>query len=498
VEPEAFPTADLPTITTERNAARPKRTRRGQWLRGLLIGALVGLSVAAIQPWNYLPSFARTRPARNEVVVIRPSSTAEQQTSAGDQETANDGKLSPAVRQLRDCIALVEADGPAGREVIGSAFVVSSRGELATSLHVASKTTAAVVRFQDGRVFDVAGYAAVDADHDLALLQLRDPPASLPTVKFAATRPRQLAPVIAWGHPKGIGFSPYDGMVSRLLTTDELPGELQQFLRNLTGSEANRTWIQHTARLSPGNSGGPLANEQGEVIGMNAWVDRQTDYSYALPIEAVQALLERPSSEVQPLERLASSEARVRDATWQTTAQQLKDKAAEARELRWQVHAWEDYARLQHLAWAITLANAPERFTSKQALGERLDELVREADRVVAELHAHRWNDGGQIIVMNEFADKEISRPGAGVVFFGSVQRVVEGKQGERALLVKLAGFEQTMLVPLTGRLSVPEAGAQCLFWGVNDRGRTVRYGDNPLQPTIASVIVAPVIVPLK
>src|SRR5204863_194754 len=117
---------------------------------------------------------------------------------------------------------------------------------------------------------------------------------------------------------------------------------------------------------------------------------------------------------------------------------------------------------------------------------------------VVAQLHAHSWSNGGQIIVLNEYAEKELSRSGAGVVFFGSVQRIVEGKSGERALLVQLAGFEQIVLVPLAGQLSGPAAGSQCLFVGVNDRGRVVRYGDNPLQPIVAPIIIAPVIVPLN
>jgi hypothetical protein len=344
----------------------------------------------------------------------------------------------------------------------------------------------------------VEGYAAIDSQSDLALLQLEESPSSLVPVTLAKNAPEQLTPVVAWGHPQGIEFSPFDGKVSRLVKTSQLPAGLQRFVHELTASDADPIWLQHTARLSEGNSGGPLANEQGEVIGVNIWIDRQTDYSYALPVAAIHSLITNRFTETEPLERFALAEARVRDATWQTTAKKLQQLADEARELKWQVNEWSDYARLQHLAWGVTLANASEHFTTKKELGDRLDDLVKEADRVVAQLHQHRWNDGGQIIVLNEFAEKEITRPGVGVFFFGSVQRIVESKQGERALLVRLAGFDQMLLVPVTGQLSAPEAGAQCLFVGVNDRGRTVRYGDNPLQPTIASVIIAPVIVPLK
>lgn len=508
---ESSAPAELPAIALG-SEVRPKRTRRGFWIRGFLTLAFVALAVLAVRPWEVWPALLSGRGApRYQQITISsrppPQLDATQQTpsspeSPGDSATnppqPRTRKISAGFAKLRDSIALVEADGPAGREVLGSAFVLNREGQLVTCLHVANRTTSAVVRFHDGTVYDVAGYAAVDPAADLAILQLKETPSSLVPATLATAEPEQLTPVVAWGHPQGIEFSPFDGKVSRLVKSSQLPAGLQKFVRELTTSDSDLTWLQHTARLSEGNSGGPLASEQGEVIGINIWVDRQTDYSYALPVAALETLLAHRFPEPEPLERFALAEARVREATWQTTAKKLREVASEARELKWQVHEWSDYARLQHLAWGVTLANAPEHFTTKKELGDRLDDLVKEADRVVAQLHQHRWSDGGQIIVLNEFAEKEIARPGAGVFFFGSVQRVVEGKQGERALLVRLAGFDQMLLVPVSGQLSAPEAGAQCLFVGVNDRGRTVRYGGNPLQPTVASVIIAPVIVPLK
>lgn len=498
--------AEIPAIATARDVARPKRTQRGHWLRVTLTLAIVAVSAFLIQPWKYWNALISGRRApRHEEIVIHPPPPKAPPESIAEKpplpeqvsNATNKRSASPELTKLREGIALVEADGPAGREILGSAFVVPS-GELVTCLHVANRTTSAVVRFRDGSVFDVAGYAAIDPQMDLALLQLEEPPSSLVPVRIAEQELEQLTPIVAFGHPQGIEFAAYEGRVSRLVKTGELPAPLQKFVRELTASDSDQTWIQHTARLSEGNSGGPLATERGEVIGINVWVDRQSDFGYALPIAALAGLQAQRFAEVQPLERFALAEARIRDATWQTSAKRLKELAEEARALKWQVHEAADYARLQHIAWGVTLANAPEHFTTKKALGDRLNDLVTEADRVAAQLHAQRWNDGSQIIVLNEFAEREVTRAGAGVVFFGSVQRIVEGRKNERALLVQLAGFEQMLLVPLADRLSTPEPGAQCLFVGVNDRGRTVRYGDNPLQPIVAPVIIAPVIVPLK
>jgi len=63
---------------------------------------------------------------------------------------------------------------------------------------------------------------------------------------------------------------------------------------------------------------------------------------------------------------------------------------------------------------------------------------------------------------------------------------------------VKLAGFEQTVLIPMGSKLHVPPPGAQCLILGINDQGKTVSYGDNPLQPTVAPVIMAAVMVEME
>ena len=57
---------------------------------------------------------------------------------------------------------------------------------------------------------------------------------------------------------------------------------------------------------------------------------------------------------------------------------------------------------------------------------------------------------------------------------------------------------DQRLLVPLDAKLNPPQAGAQCLVIGVNDRGRTAQYGDNPLDPIVAPVVLAPVVMVLN
>jgi hypothetical protein len=320
----------------------------------------------------------------------------------------------------------------------------------------------------------------------------------LPSATLLTRSPAPLEPVIALGHPRGIAFAPADGRVSLVLTTSQLSEDSRRFVRLLTGAEAEAQWIQHTAPLSDGNSGGPLFNQVGEVIGINTWVDRQTGFSYALQVVELAELLDAAEDEAQPLERHASAEARQRSALWRTTGEQLRKWHDEAKAMRWRPENDVDYAVLQQIAWAITLAHNPDLFAARGELSERLDPLIKQADRVVAGLREEKWNDIGQITLLNEQASARLHQPSAGVVAFVTVQRVVEGAPGNRAAIVELAGFGQPILVPIDNSLQHLAQGAQLLLIGVNHRGQTVRYGDNPLQPTVAPIIVAPVLIPLE
>jgi hypothetical protein len=282
-----------------------------------------------------------------------------------------------------------------------------------------------------------------------------------------------------------------------MVTTSHLAAGAQKFVRDLTSSQRDHRWIQHTANLSDGNSGGPLVAENGDVIGMNTWVDRQTGFSYALPAANIAALLGKHLPEIEPLELHATSEARLRAQLWQTSAEELKKLHARARAMHWRPTSRLDYSQLQRLAFGLTLANQPQKLALGQSLGERFDDLVKAADQIVAALRRETWDEPGQIVLLNEFAAGEIHRPMVGLVFIGTIERVVTGPDGKRAAIVVLAGFQQRLLVPLESGLSVPDAGSQCLIVGVNDRGRTVHFGENPLDPITAPVVIAPVIIVL-
>lgn len=480
--------------------AKAKRRRSGVgWALRLtsLAVAIVALAVIAVQIFPWSPT-CRGRNSSGGASALAPKVASGASAASKSHDNPTSTEASANLPALLESVVLIEANSPAGRRVIGSGFVVDSSGLVATCLHVASEATEAAVRFHDGRLFDVVGYAAVSREHDLAVLVVKSAGVELRAAELELDPPAPLSAVVALGHPQGIAFAPSDGRVSLVLSPAELSSDSRQFLKLLTGTETAHSWIQHTARLSDGNSGGPLFDAAGRVIGVNTWVDRQTGFSYALPSAELAKLLASTFDEPQPLEQYATADARQRAAIWNATSEQLKQWHEQAKAMRWRPESEADYRVLQQLAWTLTLAHNPDVFAARGALAPHIDALTRQADQIVAGLRREKWDDIGQITLLNEQASTRLFQPSSGVFAFVTLERIVTGADGKRAAIMQLAGFDQPLLVPLDNPLQQPEPGSQWLLVGVNQRGQTVRYGDNPLQPTIAPIIVAPVLVPLE
>ena len=167
-------------------------------------------------------------------------------------------KVFPAVVFVKCIKESHESGKKSSQEVAGSGVLISAKGELLTNWHVVDKATEVRCLLHDGRNFD-AEVLGTDKDTDLALVKLKtsDRTGALPFAQLGdSDKLKEGDFVMAMGAPWGLSRSVSIGIIS--CTRRYLPGS----------SEYN-LWIQTDAAISPGNSGGPLVNTDGQVVGIN-------------------------------------------------------------------------------------------------------------------------------------------------------------------------------------------------------------------------------------
>lgn len=138
----------------------------------------------------------------------------------------------------------------------GSGFLISPDGFVMTNSHVVHGATQLHVQTSDGRITQ-AGIVGDDPDTDLAILRIDLP--DLPYIRFAEANDVHVGQIaIAIGNPLGFDHTVTAGIVSALGRT--FPSRTGRLIDNV---------LQTDAALNPGNSGGPLLDTQGRVIGVN-------------------------------------------------------------------------------------------------------------------------------------------------------------------------------------------------------------------------------------
>jgi serine protease Do len=163
--------------------------------------------------------------------------------------------------------------GEVPRQGLGSGFIVSADGTILTNAHVVRDAAEVMVRLTDKREFK-AKVIGTDPQTDVAVLKIEA--GNLPTVKLGASKEVRVGEwVVAIGSPYGFENSVTAGIVSA--KGRALPdGTYVPF-------------IQTDVAVNPGNSGGPLFNLKGEVIGINSQIYSRTGgyqgLSFAIPID---------------------------------------------------------------------------------------------------------------------------------------------------------------------------------------------------------------------
>lgn len=183
-------------------------------------------------------------------------------------------------RLVRPSIAVVTFAGRDGQQQgLGTGFVVDAAGLVATNLHVVGEGRPLSVQLADGSRHDVTEITAFDRASDLAVLRIAKPEKPLVPLPLGdPTDPPDGLPVVTVGNPHGLTFSVVGGVVSGV--------------REVEG----RPMIQLAMPIEPGNSGGPVVDPEGRVIGVVTIKSLVTkNLGFAVRVAALKPLLEKPN-----------------------------------------------------------------------------------------------------------------------------------------------------------------------------------------------------------
>src|SRR5262249_14011200 len=164
----------------------------------------------------------------------------------------------------------------------GSGFVYDNRGDIVTNQHVVAGATSITVQFWNGKTYK-GHLVGSDSSTDLTVVRVPSAPSSmLHTLRLGDSSNVQVGDdVIATGSPFGLSGTVTNRIVSALHRTMNAPN-------NYTISDS----IQTDAPINHGNSGGPLIDGDGRVIGINAQIQSQSGgnegVGFAVPIKTAQ------------------------------------------------------------------------------------------------------------------------------------------------------------------------------------------------------------------
>ena len=203
---------------------------------------------------------------RNSTNVVRQVTVTNAQAVSSTSTLSVNEIYRRAYRGVVQITVTQSSAGPFGapetQTAQGSGFVYDTSGDIVTNEHVVDGAVSISVKFWNGRTYK-ATLVGSDASSDLALIKVEAPSSLLHPLTIGDSSTLQVGDsVVAIGSPFGLNESVTSGIVSALHREITAPN-------NATIHEA----IQSDAALNHGNSGGPLLDDEGRVIGVNAQIE---------------------------------------------------------------------------------------------------------------------------------------------------------------------------------------------------------------------------------
>jgi serine protease Do len=252
-------------------------------LRFLIFVVIAAAAVGGLYLWKN----ARSKPVAETTDSAAPSSRS--------LLTALDREFTTLVNQVLPSVVSIEAipadtvdprlqmlrllfgGNEPGARPSGSGVIVSGKGHIVTNLHVVNNASAVQVQLADGRTLP-AKFVGADGPSDIALLKIEAE--GLQPLPFGNSDKVNVGQMVfAVGNPLGLQETVTQGIISA------------KGRRAL--SEAANEFFQTDAAVNPGNSGGPLVNLEGEIIGINNSISPQGQgIGFAIPSNTVRRVFE--------------------------------------------------------------------------------------------------------------------------------------------------------------------------------------------------------------
>jgi len=218
-----------------------------------------------------------------------PSSPVGSQTTASARTISANLDARQVYDASKNAVTYIVADTPEG-QATGSGFVVSKDGLIVTNDHVVDGASQVQVKIGTSDSAQPATVVGADPSRDLALLKVDA--SNLPTLSLGDSSSVSVGdPTYAIGNPFGLDHTLTTGIVSAL----------QRSLQAPDGAKISGA-IQTDAALNPGNSGGPLINADGQVIGVNSQIQTGTSngaeggnvgIGFAIPSNTVKSFIDQ-------------------------------------------------------------------------------------------------------------------------------------------------------------------------------------------------------------
>ena len=276
--PFPLQTPQAPPQPTPQHSPPRRSSRPGTTVAALLAATVLGAGAAAVVTASLMNDDGSTVTREVTVANSTPTSAATTLSVAG------------VYQRVQDSVVEIHANttsqlGQEG-EAQGSGFVYDKAGHVVTNDHVVDGASSVRVQFPSGQTYS-ATVVGTDPTTDLAVLDVDAPASVLKPLSVGDSAALSVGdPVVAIGSPFGLENTVTLGIVSALHRSMQAPN-------NFTITDS----IQTDAAINHGNSGGPLLNLRGQVVGVNAQIESDSGdnagIGFAIPSNTVKSIADQ-------------------------------------------------------------------------------------------------------------------------------------------------------------------------------------------------------------